>query len=247
VKFAFANALKRHFEALGHFYSLDLGLESFACRSCIDIARRDLVGRRNEPPDAIVLMSNPGSAQPLGGDYQPRELDAGTLQAEPSAREMVPIRPDGATYQVMRLMGLQRWTRTRILCLSDLRLQDCVDFDDLFHRAALMDATHPHSLFHPGRRSELEAALVTKRGGPVIAAWGTQKPLQAIASVAVETISSRLVGLPHREGEPWFRHASPRHKADKLKWLEDISLQLRRIQLRRRRRRAHRRSEGRVG
>src|SRR6056297_1192202 len=135
VEFIPAADLKKEFDVYGHFYSVRLTRKiRLECRSVLEIAAKKSVpsspNRLSEhEPDAIFVMMNPGSSQPLVEvDYLLDTDEIAHLQIS-----LVPTKPDTTQYQVMRIMRLMSWKHVRVLNLSDVRSPKSPEFFKQFH------------------------------------------------------------------------------------------------------------------
>lgn len=222
VDFVPASTLKQRYHTRGKFYSLPLdGAGRLKCRSTLEIRAVGLPD--SAVADAVFVMMNPGSSEPLPDAAGPAcdELDA-------QHARMVPARPDTTQYQVMRVMDALGWDLVRVINLSDLRDPNSGSFAGTLadlHQLG-MDG---HSIFSSQRRGELNDLLARKPGAPLVRAWGVSddlNPLVELAMAALATEKSRA-GI-EKLGQPGkFYHPLPTRHALKLRWLEDIGTQLR--------------------
>lgn len=224
MDFVYANELKEKYQVFGHYYDLKLGSEVFPCRRVADIIDRqflDLTDLSSVSPQAVVIMMNPGSSSPADADYQPTKLSSRKLLAADYHSDWTEIKPDNTQYQMMRLMGLQKWQHLRIINLSDLREGNSGTFAKNFRQAEQLNKQNPHSYLHPKRQSELLS--LCEQADAVIAAWGSNpvQKEQALACIQLfKEMNIPLLGLPLEA--PWYRFASPYRKDQKLSWLKQI-------------------------
>ncbi len=217
LDFIYAKELKKKFTVSGRFYDLKLSGKRYECRSHLEIRS---LSTTQHLPDAVVVMMNPGSSEPLDKAYEPPEYDADTYLRARWELELVPTRPDNAQYQIMRLMLVRNWNMVRVLNLSDLRDGDSGSFGNVFDQANLTDPRNPHCITSERRRPELISSLNTCTGGVVVAAWGTKSQLDNSARSFLDCHPQAIgIELPR----PWYRYASPRQKRFKLDWLDEIN------------------------
>ena len=124
MSFLLAADLKERFYTEGAFYHMELNGEGYACRGLAKIIRR---GIETDIADALFVLVNPGSCQPLDENYHfPHYND--NLKQNP----FVQANSDPTQYQIMRLMERRRWNMIYIINLSDLRAGNISNFKDLF-------------------------------------------------------------------------------------------------------------------
>jgi len=230
VNFLYADELKQCYQVFGHYYDLELAGEVFPCRSVANI-----VGLCTEletlggPPDAVVVMMNPGSSRPFDSTYRPRRYATEHILTGRRKREYTRVRPDNTQYQIMRLMHIKSWRHVRIVNLSDLRDGNSGSFAKAYLNASALDPSCAHSLMHPKRHKELFRACEGAK--QIIAAWGANKVQEPEAKLCLALLQSyskkrgsALKGMPL--ANPWFRFASPYRKDQKLAWLKAIAAQV---------------------
>ena len=217
VKNIYAGELKKHFDVTGHFYDLKLSDSVFKCRSLLEIKRKGIIFK-NDTPDIVVIMMNPGSSKPLDKNYIPKTFTVKTY-ANIKSKEIVPTRPDNAQYQLMRLMIFNDWNFVRVLNLSDLRNGNSGDFKTDFLNAKNFDKSDPHCITHKIRRKELLDSMRSKTN-KIIAAWGSIDLLKDSAETVLK-LKKEIIGIINGS-LPNFRYASPLMQVKKEEWLKGI-------------------------
>jgi hypothetical protein len=227
LKFLYALELKQIYSVSGHFYDLKIGSTVFKCRSILEIVKKDIPIDSHKLVDAVVVMMNPGSSRPLATEYKPGVFSLDEIYSPGWQKEIIPTRPDNAQYQIMRLMEFKKWQYVRVLNLSDLRNGNSGKFYDDFSRAAKIDATNPHSIFHPKRKNELKKCLNLKPEAPVILGWGNESFLCPLARAALQSLAGYImVGVSKNDNLCYFSYPSPLLKTKKVQWLTEISQML---------------------
>lgn len=201
-------------------------------------------------PHAVAILMNPGSARRCEESIGIPELE--WIPTRPASEvlsrlRLEEVKPDNTQYQLMRLMKRMNWPHLRLINLSDICNANSADFAKVLKQkikgrlgwpwqktlssgsgmdneeadsTAPADLSQVHSCFHPIRQEELEILL---RPAIRIAAWGTNRALDSIASQAAAQVPG-LIGLPLEF--PGYRFASPYRKDQKLRWLEDMQVAL---------------------
>jgi hypothetical protein len=219
MEFVYAETLKEIFDAFAHFYNLRIGNNIFQCRNLLEIVSKDTLHSRKGLPDAVVIMMNPGSSRPLDKKYSPALYTTDENFSGILGKNLIPTRPDNAQYQIMRLMLLNEWKYVKVLNLSDLRNGNSGEFSKEFETASSIDPSNPHCITHSRRRRELNEALRTKSGHPIIAGWGSVGILKTAANDMIKLIPD-LTGLNLET--PWYKYPSPYKKDQKLSWLTEM-------------------------
>ncbi len=225
--------LKNRYDVWGSFYDVKLAGNVRPCRNSLEILRKsedlllEIAGPERSPyegqPDAVLIAMNPGSSVPLRPGFKPpvyrlgEEFSRKVLENRP-----VEAYPDTMQFQVMRLMERFRWNHVRVINLSDYREAKSGEFLKL-----IVDASDSHSIFSEARREELAAALATRPGGFLIAAWGLDKGLKPLADLAKAALGARLIGLEVTAGSGLYRYPSPMLQSMKDAWLQDMTALLR--------------------
>ncbi|HMQ69609.1 MAG TPA: hypothetical protein PKA90_11905 [Ignavibacteria bacterium] len=213
----YASELKAIFDVYGHFYDLKISDKIFKCRSLLEIKRKG-VKIKNETPDIVVIMMNPGSSKPLEKSYIPKTFTVKSY-SNLRSKETVPTRPDNAQYQLMRLMVFNDWNFVKVLNLSDLRNGNSGDFQKDFLESKNFDKSDPHCITHKKRRRELLDSLRSKTG-KIIAAWGSINLLKDSAE-SVLKLDKEIIGIVNGS-LPNYRYASPLMQVKKEEWLREI-------------------------
>lgn len=217
MEFIYAEKLKQIFDIYGHFYNLKLSNSILKCRSILEIKRKGY-SKKNEIPDIIVIMMNPGSSIPLDKEYNPKTFSINQYN-KIKDKEIIPTRPDNAQYQLMRLMQFNNWNFVRVLNLSDLRNGNSGKFQTDFNNAMKLDNSNPHCITSIKRRDELLKSIKSKSNS-IIAAWGSLTILKSSAEEILK-MENNIIGIVNG-GLPYFRYPSPYLKKQKLDWLNEI-------------------------
>lgn len=216
MSFLPAADLKKKFHTEGAFYQTELNGESFTCRGLAKISRK---GIETDVTDALFVMVNPGSCQPVNEAYQ-YPYFTGNLQEAP----LVPAKSDPTQYQIMRLMERENWNIIYIINLSDLRAGNINDFKGYLK---LFDAqnNNTHSIFSTERIDEI--ATLLSKNTKIIAGWGTQPFMKKKMQHALSVFSEygKVFGLPHKTS-PYYYHPYPMIQHKCIKWLDDMCVQL---------------------
>ncbi|MCO6047409.1 DUF1643 domain-containing protein [Aeoliella sp. ICT_H6.2] len=219
TKFIPAGDLKRHFNVTGHFYTLSVaGSEPLECRSVLEIMHKEL-----DPPgeaDAVFVMMNPGSSQPLVGTQH----DIDSKQISNFKATTVPTKPDTTQYQVMRVMYCFGWKYVRVLNLSDLREAKSPQFAKRLKQLEPLALGGVHSVFAPQRSAELKRQLQRRAEGPVICAWGVGDFLEPLIQQAETALAGEpcVTGLPKPDQPGRYFHPLPTLQRDKVKWVSEM-------------------------
>jgi hypothetical protein len=215
-----ASEIKKPYEVLGHFYTLQLSSGLAAdCRSVLEIRHASSL---QQYPDAVFIMMNPGSSQPLVHRTQVETPESISKMSQ----TLVPTKPDTTQYQVMRVMAHRGLTFVRVLNLSDLREAKSPLFVKKFTDLSQDRGGHLHSVFSPERSAELDGYLKKESDRPIVCAWGLSPDLSPLIAQCVGRIGNteRLIGLLKEEGTHRYRHPLPTLQADKEKWFRDFSI-----------------------
>lgn len=216
-----AAQLKKQFRVLGHFYNVVVGGQRVFCRSSLEIVRDALFPNRlDAAPDAIVVMMNPGSSQPLA--TVPEEVDHTAFPF--TRKKLVATKPDTTQYQIMRLMHYCGWDHVRVLNLSDLREASSASFVKQYRSLEAEHKYSKHSIFCPSRKRELSDSLRRSPGAPIISAWGTSAKLDPLIQRCTYAINEhgQFMGLKHVDGFDRYLHPLPRMQEDKQAWVDDM-------------------------
>lgn len=223
VEFIRAAELKKQFEVLAHFYSVDVrGSDSIRCRSVLEMRRRSLPS--GSAVDAVVIMMNPGSSRPVV------EEEVLVAPARLAAMEdtLKPAVPDTTQYQIMRVMHYMKWGHVRVINLSDLRDSKSDSFVGRYMRLEQDFGLTSHSVFAPERRSQLRRYLERREGAPVIRAWGVGQELLPLIERASKALvgEGQLTGWEKPEHQGRFYHPLPTLQSQKELWVAQTLAQL---------------------
>lgn len=182
----------------GHFYQLAIEDDDteYSCRSTLEIvssrnsSRNQALARRTiqnpsillnaqHPPDAVVVMLNPGGSRPCDGQEPSDTINP--CQIDGHARSnLVLTRPDDTQKAVEKVMTGKQFDHVRVLNLFDIREPDSAqlvrrirDSLNLRKGQSLLRQTEirPYSIFSNERRDELINRL-NPTSGIVVVAWG---------------------------------------------------------------------------
>ncbi|MFA7256281.1 MAG: hypothetical protein WC047_01715 [Kiritimatiellales bacterium] len=237
TSFAYAAELKKTFRCYGHFYRLHVeGIEPQLCRSVLEITSlpREAVGAKSDPndlfsdsaatrnpPDAVVIMMNPGSSRPL------EDGDTNSLLTMPLPigfqKPLVLTQPDNTQYQIMRIMVSKHWKHVRVLNISDLRDPKSPSFIAKTKVLAALPGGDAHSLFSNVRKNERATMLRRKPGSPLILGWGQDAGLIPLAKQCLACIEGEeVIAVPAGNDPVLTAHPSPMLQSKKEEWLDAI-------------------------
>ncbi|TWT32585.1 hypothetical protein Enr8_23890 [Blastopirellula retiformator] len=221
-----AAELKKSYDIFGHFYTVAVSPDEVAsCRSVLEIIdKRQTPGDVNiicdRQPDAVFIMMNPGSSQPLV------EVDNHIVADEISKLpiSLVPTKPDTTQYQVMRVMRYCGWRHVRVLNLSDLRSPKSPVFIKTFERLEATCGYDAHSIFAPARQNELTKKLPKNRETPLVFAWGLSDKLSPLIARCLNAIppQQNYTGLLAEGTADKYRHPLPTLQRDKETWFRNM-------------------------
>jgi hypothetical protein len=233
----YAAELKKTFRCYGHFYRLHVqGTEPQLCRSVLEITSlpREAVGAGRDPgdlfchsgtsrnpPDAVVIMMNPGSSRPI------EEGDTDSLLTLPLPagfqKPLVLTQPDNTQYQIMRIMVSKGWQHVRVLNISDLRDPKSPSFIARTQKLATLPGGATHSLFCEERTAERDTMLRRKPGAPFILGWGRDAGLIPLAKQCLSRIAGeKIIAVPAGNDPVLTAHPSPMLQSKKEEWLGAI-------------------------
>lgn len=238
TEFIAAAELKKKYAVFGNFYSRDLNqTTNFTGRNILEIIGHDvcpLMPRDIEGmlPDAIMIMMNPGSSQPLEDIEYQRTLG----KQSQIKQNLVATKPDTTQYQVMRIMSYMSWQHVRVINLSDLREAKSLLFIKKFIGLEAEFSYDLHSIFAKKRREELTLALKRKTDAPLIKGWGISDKLDPLierAELALAELNQNqaqkdvVFGVVKADLTPIkYFHPLPTLQKDKNQWVENIVNQL---------------------
>ena len=229
VAFVPAQVLKEKYEILGNFYSVEISPDCIIeCRNVLEIVAKPLSTSQirlipKQRPDAIFVMMNPGSSQPLVDvDYRVKAEQIGDLSIT-----LVPTKPDTTQYQVMRVMECCQLRHVRVLNLSDLRCTKSPLFIQQFKRLEAERAYDAHSLFSSRRHSELVRQVTKYRQTPVVRAWGVSPHLEPLIERCEMSLAkmSKRYGLLKDGTDNKYLHPLPSLQTQQLLWVDRMVAQ----------------------
>ncbi|MDQ0257840.1 hypothetical protein J2S74_005303 [Evansella vedderi] len=218
MEFLSAAILKKEFKVEASFYQIKVGNKKYQCRNNAVIMRHDF--SRDDQPDAVIVMANPGSCSPSENSYV-----APVVQGTITNIEYVSVADDQTQQQLMRLMKLMDWNVISIINLSDLCTGKMDKFGEVLNELEGYNFKS-HSIFSEDRNEEREK-LFNDTNSKLILAWGGNSIIRELACYALTKLpEERLVyGLPGTS--KWeFRHPFPRIKSRCEAWLKDMVEQL---------------------
>lgn len=218
--------LGQEFDVFGSFYNINLGNNRIImCRNSLEIFSRKIVIESSpiiykSIPNAVFVMLNPGSAQPVDNLYKIPEYQVNQLNYQLLKNNMVRTKPDRAQYQIMRVMKYKKWDCVRVINLSDIREANSDKFIEQYQIFENQTRTDIHSIFSYKRHNERERyALNFDENIPIILAWGINPKYIHLATNCLINIKGRNIkGISAN----LFYHASPQRDDHKIRWLENI-------------------------
>ena len=222
--FIAARELKQEYGVYGHFFSVELASKEIVeCRSVLEISSRDRTPSDHSElsalrPDAVFIMMNPGSSQPLVEVNH--RVRARAIHKLPIS--LVPTRPDTTQYKVMRLMHFQGWQHVRVLNLSDLRNAKSAEFIKQFQRLEADAGFRAHSVFSDDRSDELSIKLQRRRQAPLVLAWGISDKLTPLIDRCIARLprNCRTFGLLDPGTTNKYRHPLPSLQKNQRHWVD---------------------------
>ena len=231
VRFIPAEELKSRYDVFGHFYSVKISRNKVVhCRSVLELVEQadssdELSVLSKRKPDAVFIMMNPGSSEPLVEVNN--RIDAEELHELPIS--LVPTKPDTTQYQVMRLMHHCEWRHVRVLNLSDLRCSKSGEFFKQFKRLEEEASFDSHSIFSIRRNNELALKMTTDKTIAVICAWGVSAELDPLIERCTSGITKtkKINGLLKEGTTNKFLHPLPSLQKQKISWINRMVEQCR--------------------
>lgn len=234
--------LLERYSVHAHFYTL-YGFDSDGvrwekpCRSSLEITSKE------KPPqnqgkgdvDAVFVMMNPGSSEPIIYDNQ-QEIHAEKISFLKTT--LVRTYPDDTQFQVMRVMDEQKLAHVLVINLSDIRNassngsktksgEDKVGFSKEYKDLEDMRVV-AHSIFCEDRRGELQRQLARVGKGPIVLAWGVGSYLRLLTRRAEDILSQKAIVGWAKSKESWkYYHPLPRTKKGKDDWYNNAIESLR--------------------
>lgn len=224
MEFIPAQMLKDKFAILGNFYSVEVTPACrIECRNVLEIVAKPLVNSKSDmiakrKPDAIFVMMNPGSSQPLVEvDYRINATEISNLKIS-----LVPTKPDTTQYQVMRVMQRFSLQHVRVLNLSDLRCTKSPLFMQQFKRLEAEQGFEAHSLFSSQRRRELKQQMLKYDDIPVVRAWGVSPHLEPLIQRCENSLQpmKKVSGLLKEGTTNKYLHPLPSLQKQQQEWVE---------------------------
>ncbi|PCI88145.1 MAG: DUF1643 domain-containing protein [Hyphomicrobiales bacterium] len=231
TEFIKAGDLKQKYAIYGNFYQRKINAETvISGRNILEIVAHDicpLLARDIDDmlPDAVMIMMNPGSSQPLEGIDHLKPLSKTAMVPQ----NLVATKPDTTQYQVMRVMHYMNWQHVRVINLSDLREAKSPLFIKKYMWLEAEFGFDLHSIFAARRADELARVLKRKNAAPIINGWGVSEKLDALIARALPVLpnSESMFGIVKPELEPKkYFHPLPTLQRDKNLWVENIVKQL---------------------
>lgn len=231
TEFIKAADLKQKYAIYGNFYQRKIDSETMISgRNILEIVAHDICPLMAKDidimlPDAIMVMMNPGSSQPLEGIEHLKPLG----KNEQITQNLVVTKPDTTQYQVMRLMHYLNWQHVRVINLSDLREAKSPLFIKKFMWLEAEFGFDVHSIFAAKRKDELARVLKRKDGAPIVNGWGVSEKLNALIERALPALpaAAQMFGIAKPELVPLkYFHPLPTLQRDKNLWVENIVKQL---------------------
>jgi hypothetical protein len=225
IQYLPAAALKPDFRVLGHFYTLQFSpLQTVACRSVLELIHVSQSTENHnqisqQTPNAVVIMMNPGSSEPL----VPVHNICAAATINELAVSLVPTKPDTTQYQILRLMHYFQWQHVRVINLSDLRCAKSPEFISKFTALEAQTGGRVHSIFAPERRHELAQKLV-QPNMPILCGWGVSDALTPLIEqclTGIHKYKNRLGVLLEGTSDK-YRHPLPMLQKAKEAWFQDM-------------------------
>jgi hypothetical protein len=224
-----AEMLKKNFEVLGHFYSINFKSgHQIDCRSVLEIVPKqnnlsEIDSLLDQSPNAIFIMMNPGSSAPI--EQVNNVISEG--QINQLVVSLVPTKPDTTQYQVMRVMHYCGWNHIRVLNISDMRDPKSGKFIERYRNIEKITGFQAHSIFSDERTDELQFKLKKKARAPIVCAWGVSSDLEPLIQRCLIKISkisdkSYLTGLLKPDTDNKYFHPLPTLQTDKVKWVNNM-------------------------
>jgi hypothetical protein len=191
--------------------------DGVGCASCKPLS----VEEKLNPPDAVVIMMNPGSSRPI----EDGDTDSLLTMPLPAGfqKPLVLTQPDNTQYQIMRIMVSKHWKHVRVLNISDLRDPKSPSFIAKTKALAGLPGGAKHSLFCEARAAERGQMLRRKPGAPFILGWGQDAGLIPLAKQCLSCITGeKTITVPAGNDPALTAHPSPMLQSKKEEWLDTI-------------------------
>ena len=167
--------LKGKYKCYAHFYKM----ENIIFRSRLDIISSSINFNQNSSivkPDALFVMANPGSAEPIGNIINAVIPSNGNIGICKKVFCSVDDSKDQTIWRIKELMHAKNWCRVSIINLSDLQAGKDEDYKerlDEFHKSlSNIYLNDIHSIFSRYRRDELVELIDSIGTAHVVFAWG---------------------------------------------------------------------------
>ncbi|MFM9115233.1 MAG: DUF1643 domain-containing protein [Planctomycetota bacterium] len=231
IPFVSAAELKQQYAVFGHFYAVQINARvRIECRSVLELIAHSRTPQLADEisqlrPDAIVIMMNPGSSQPLLPVNQLVKVAA----LDRLTTQLVPTRPDTTQYQVLRVMRQLGWQHVRVLNLSDLRCTKSIQFFREFQRLEADSDYDAHTVFSARRRVELASRLTTHYELPILRGWGVSEALDPLIERCERAIRGRgpCYGVLQPGTTHKFFPPLPSLQSQQRLWVEQMLQQIR--------------------
>lgn len=232
TEFIKAADLKLKYAIYGNFYQRKINAATtISGRNILEIVAHDICPLLTTDiddmlPDAVMIMMNPGSSQPLEGIEHLKPLTKHAAVPQ----NLVVTKPDTTQYQVMRVMHYMQWQHVRVINLSDLREAKSPLFIKKYMWLEAEFAFDLHSIFAAKRAEELARVLTRKATAPIINGWGVSEKLDTLIARALPVLPEpkQMRGIVKPDLTPLkYFHPLPTLQRDKNLWVENIVKQLR--------------------
>ncbi|CAM3156185.1 hypothetical protein [Sporolactobacillus spathodeae] len=201
--------LLMEFEVEASFYNVGIGNRVFECRNQARIKR---IGFPSNTLDAIFILCNPGSCDPLMKEMVP------VLDPRSAEVPFIKANSDPTQEQIMRLMKIEQWNLISIINLSDLCSGNLTDFKAKLKDAMNCSFTY-HSIFSRERENELKKLLQFNPSVELIAGWGTEPFIKSmVEEVFQHKLIKNIKGWRHKT-RPYYYHPNPRIYESKKEWI----------------------------
>lgn len=201
--------LLKEFEVEASFYNVKIGDRVFECRNQARIKR---IGFSSDKLDAMFILCNPGSCDPLKKEAIP------VLDPRKDEAPFIKANSDPTQEQIMRLMKIKQWNLISIINLSDLCSGNLEDF-----RTKLKDAINNsftyHSIFSNEREDEIKKLLKSNPSIEVIAGWGAEAFIKNMANEVIQhKLINNIKGWKYKN-HPYYYHPNPHNHESKKEWI----------------------------
>lgn len=209
-----AAALLVRYAVWGKYYDLNMqdetGARTVPMRSHLELFDHRVSPEQatTQTPDAVAVMMNPGSSEPLP-----------TMAL---VNGYSPAKPDTTQYQLMRVMQAVGWRHVRVLNLSDFRAPKSKDFIAFL---AVYAGHEAHSIFALARAAQLDAALGECKN--IVLGWGVNPAFEPWAQRVLRVVSGRRVLGVQGQADWIFKHPLPlAQPAGQRAWVSTVTEQV---------------------